>query len=456
MAAMAMALPGYGRRCTVCRKVATKQCRKCRVQPYCDEECQKSDWPNHRPLCGDPASSVLKVEDAKRGVGRGVFATKAHAAWSIISAERMLFGMIGDGEGLAEVAESMLKRQAKPVEWLESYGFTIRRAQLPPTAAPQMAAAAKRTNQSEKVVEAVWRIVYEYQFVISRRLSTDRLGTGLFTFASLINHSCTPNAMWICDADASCRMLALRPIQAGEELTVSYRAMLGIDSFRHADVWMLYDIFNNALCRCGSARCLHRGLTEDEALNAVNRVTDRRQDYWTDPLANEDALKTVAVIRALIPPPTILHASTKPHTTPTLMQTVPPLTPKSAPAASIGLSSASIAKGDPPQSKSNVVEEVPGWTPPGSVEPKLVQALVLAGDALSHTPIQLFAMTSGMSTPGLAALLLGALEAAHTDDPEMTLRLAVLEWRIRAADPTNKLPSDCRRVPAHILRFLAN
>jgi len=43
-------------RCAKCGKTESpnashRRCSKCRAAPYCSVECQKSDWPSHKPLC---------------------------------------------------------------------------------------------------------------------------------------------------------------------------------------------------------------------------------------------------------------------------------------------------------------------------------------------------------------------------------------------------------------------
>ena len=37
------------------------ECVRCRTTLYCDEECQKADWVNHKPICRPPESIGLPV-----------------------------------------------------------------------------------------------------------------------------------------------------------------------------------------------------------------------------------------------------------------------------------------------------------------------------------------------------------------------------------------------------------
>lgn len=39
------------RTCAVCGKTGDKQCAGCRNRKFCSADCQKSDWPSHKPVC---------------------------------------------------------------------------------------------------------------------------------------------------------------------------------------------------------------------------------------------------------------------------------------------------------------------------------------------------------------------------------------------------------------------
>jgi hypothetical protein len=39
--------------CHVCGAPATQLCSKCMINSYCSRECQRADWPAHKPLCLD-------------------------------------------------------------------------------------------------------------------------------------------------------------------------------------------------------------------------------------------------------------------------------------------------------------------------------------------------------------------------------------------------------------------
>ena len=52
--------------CSACQEPALYSCSKCGNEFYCSEDCQRRDWPNHRPVCGaqtTPASRQNSQED---------------------------------------------------------------------------------------------------------------------------------------------------------------------------------------------------------------------------------------------------------------------------------------------------------------------------------------------------------------------------------------------------------
>jgi SET domain len=80
-------------------------------------------------------------------------------------------------------------------------------------------------------------------------------------FALKMNHSCDPNVMVILTPSQGAGLLALKPIKAGDELTVSYRPYIQGSWHRHLNAYSLYDLFNGTLCRCGSSLCIHKNMT---------------------------------------------------------------------------------------------------------------------------------------------------------------------------------------------------
>ncbi len=71
--------------------------------------------------------------------------------------------------------------------------------------------------------------------------------------ARLINHGCAPN----CDVDDTLGVLALRPIRAGEELTIDYHTASAADVAADPAAYF-WDPRWTFACQCGAADCRRR------------------------------------------------------------------------------------------------------------------------------------------------------------------------------------------------------
>jgi hypothetical protein len=270
--------------CVVCRAKASKHCGKCKQRSYCSIGCQKREWTLHRLVCGLPPleNSVVVKETERKGVGKGVFAARDVEAWSFLGVDRAYAAINGGKLEPGRDYEHLICTvvglgNGDPLKWLTEHGFTLKRKNLPTHAHTVIARLAKRLKLTVETVEAVARILYEYQFIQSALYASRPLGVGLYRTACFINHSCEPNTKWIVMPGGECYLLCLRRIKEGEEITVSYRAMLSQSTYRYMSIPSLYDLLNDVRCMCGSAKCIHAGLTDAEILKIdPNKVLT----YW--------------------------------------------------------------------------------------------------------------------------------------------------------------------------------
>ena len=83
--------------CGFCKSESSelKKCNSCEKVFYCNKECQRNDWKNHKPSC--PPYRVREVP----GKGRGVFATRKINPGIVIMEERPMIVLDMD-EGISE------------------------------------------------------------------------------------------------------------------------------------------------------------------------------------------------------------------------------------------------------------------------------------------------------------------------------------------------------------------
>ena len=74
-----------------------------------------------------------------------------------------------------------------------------------------------------------------YWFLIASESFLNNEGSGLYSLQSMINHSCSPNAeIQFQDSDQTLTLAALKDIQAGEEVYISYLGECELQRSRHS------------------------------------------------------------------------------------------------------------------------------------------------------------------------------------------------------------------------------
>lgn len=96
---------GSDRFCSHCYKVASKlqKCSGCRKVHYCNQACQKTDWPTHKQVCKITAHAVNyvdKILSQKSGNGfflyAQIFLTIHKANSIVVLCEKIEAGMVFD------------------------------------------------------------------------------------------------------------------------------------------------------------------------------------------------------------------------------------------------------------------------------------------------------------------------------------------------------------------------
>lgn len=181
------------RACSYCMKMTAakslKHCARCKFVSYCDSNCQKRDWPDHKAEC--------------------CFIAKAHPILCS-SIVRLLTRIIAKG-----------KRSVKPafngrtMDSLESHAKDIKRnvsryGEFNIIAASLLALVGSENLPSPaEVLELYGKVVINSFGIFGTQV--DVVGTGLYIGLSELNHSCDPDAYHVFDGAT----IVIRALKAG-------------------------------------------------------------------------------------------------------------------------------------------------------------------------------------------------------------------------------------------------
>ena len=183
----------------------------CGEAAYCGRECQRRDWPRHKPSC---PPYVLK-DCGLKGKGRGLFATRNLPAYSVVSEEEpVLVAGSEDMKGDGLMAAFRQLPEATQEKVLNLYDPD-----------PEVAAV----SDEEFILRKLQRIVTTdaTEKALGAGLKDSRYGPEesrvryLYLASGSINHSCNPNCHWRGEKDVGI-ITTLVPVKKGEELTVNY------------------------------------------------------------------------------------------------------------------------------------------------------------------------------------------------------------------------------------------
>ncbi|CAG2116598.1 unnamed protein product, partial [Medioppia subpectinata] len=187
-----------------------KKCSKCLHMYYCSKECQKNDWKYHKnecPLYGRDLTSKLSTDNSVRIRLRLYlsvqkipnFATKKYRLFD------------GSDVSLNDIAvkDNCLK-QKQIREELDVFCKYFR--------------AVGIDYERQEVLHwlsFLWTIPL-LPIKSSDQEMPDPIGSGLYMQYSLLGHSCQPNSAIIVSKELSIQLRAMRPIAAGEDITISH------------------------------------------------------------------------------------------------------------------------------------------------------------------------------------------------------------------------------------------
>jgi len=239
-----------------------KSCAKCKFAKYCNEECQKNAWNDHKFECGALAKITPKVPSEE-----------------VRLAARILFKQYQKMKDGADRDESETHLKMSELEAHEN-------SKLSPVESKDMEnkvktlkgyltntkLITKKKTVSEDELRKIFFQIKSNAFMLSDRSGLQVIGSGIYPSVALLNHSCAAN----CCAIQNMNKVELRPLrelEANEELLISYVDPISTSIERKSDLKEKY----NFACRCSD--CAQR---KNDALYIakLDHVTEEEAAKW--------------------------------------------------------------------------------------------------------------------------------------------------------------------------------
>jgi len=212
-----------------------KCCAKCKFAKYCNEECQKNAWNDHKLECGALAKICPKVPSEEvRLAGRILF---KHYQKLKDGADK------DESEAYLKMAELEAHDSVKltPVENKDMENkMKILKGYLTNTKL-----ITKKKTVSDEELKKIFFQIKSNAFMLSDRSGLQVIGSGIYPSIALLNHSCASN----CCAIQNMNKVELRPLkdlEANEELLISYVDPISTSIERKTELKEKY----NFACRC--------------------------------------------------------------------------------------------------------------------------------------------------------------------------------------------------------------
>ncbi|KAM8945522.1 histone-lysine N-methyltransferase SMYD3 [Pelodytes ibericus] len=244
----------HGAACHHCLRRNTNllRCSQCKFARYCDVQCQKAAWPDHKRECICLKSVLPNVPtDSVRLVGKLILKLLQQPE----CASEELYTISDLQSHMKELSEEMKDGLGQLVTTLEVYlKKEIKDSSPLPPGCHILELFGKVTCNS---------------FTISDGEMQD-IGVGLYPSMSLLNHSCDPNCVIV--FEGRCLFLrTVKEIPKGEELTICYIDVM-MPSHKRQDQLQRQYCFT-----CDCHRCLSRD--KDDDMLAGDEQASKEMEY---------------------------------------------------------------------------------------------------------------------------------------------------------------------------------
>jgi len=225
------------------------KCSGCNFARYCNRECQKKAWKDHKPEC-----------KAVRCVQPGIPADKTRLVARILW--RKLRGEHENHIKINELDSHLEQRSEEDQKILDDHVFDFGDYfgydDLPET---------------DDELRHLFSIIDCNAIGINDKRGLQSLAVGIFPNAAMLNHSCKPNAVAI-NNGTTLNVRALRPIAEGDEICITYVSPLETNQQRREKLESQYYF------ECGCTSCAD-GCEEDKLKHAMlnDQVTEKSINY---------------------------------------------------------------------------------------------------------------------------------------------------------------------------------
>ncbi|XP_054839132.1 histone-lysine N-methyltransferase SMYD3 [Eublepharis macularius] len=262
-------LGGVCERC-LRRKDRLLRCSQCKVARYCDIQCQKVAWQDHKREC----KCIKNIDpnfppDSVRLVGRIIF--------------KLLRQSTCPSEELYSFSDLQSNFEKLSEEMKEGLGYLTRALQL------YLKVEIQDVSQLPPALDVfqTFAKVTCNCFSISNGEVQD-VGVGLYPSMSLLNNNCDPNCVIVFQGP-QLHLRSIREIQIGEELTISYIDTMMSSAERQQQLKRQYCFECDCLmCRTHSKEAFMLAGDEQawkEVKEVINKVTTpKSQEEWKEAL----------------------------------------------------------------------------------------------------------------------------------------------------------------------------
>lgn len=230
-----------GSRCESCFIASNlKKCSACQVVWYCGSTCQKSDWKLHRVECR--ALSALE-KDRRKSLTPSIRLMVKLYLRKKLEIEKVIPISITDNYNMIEALVSHISEvdEKQLVLYAQMANLVALILQLPDINIKEIAENfAKFACNAHTICDVELR----------------PLGTGLYPIVSMINHSCSPNAVLIFEGKLAV-IRAVQQIPKNTEVLISYIDTAGSTMTRQKTLKEQY------FFTCSCTRCIKLGQFED-------------------------------------------------------------------------------------------------------------------------------------------------------------------------------------------------